>query len=508
MSTNPLIILDDLSYYYGTSPRDPVVEQNQTYMAYFDGIGGTGPELIDQTAYFIRYIIDTKGNITNPAPLLNITDPQAAPLYNLIDNFEPGKRAVVKLITNDPLLTGNPNDNSLTGIHNITHVGRIVPILISETGTSIQDYLATMSFGSPTVPAVVPNIEGQFQASFSSETISEGNGYSNDTYYNLPYATTLTDYTNTDAWTNSSPEFIILSSSAQTLTKIKVQAKIWASYPQYYDPYTDAPIYDNNILTLQILQNGNPIVSQEFTISSGTSNYSTIESPYVDYEVNDEFKVQFKIQNVDSYHALILQGAGDDRFESRIRFIQEYLPNTSFNGLNAVYAPFFQGSVNEPADNGGKSTLIMTEIFSNLYNSGLTQYLTSASFENGLNFSPIAIPFSDIKSGDFIRFEYNKEQVYTITKVFELSIYGVDTTAVEITPSLTNLNGFNTQTININHFVAYRVINDGTYVVLDIKKETSGNSFTGIIQPEFVSKELTINYDKIITDLTQKGIVY
>jgi hypothetical protein len=47
--------------YYGTFPDFPVAEQNQTYFAYFDGIGGTGPELIDQSAYFIKYLIDQLG---------------------------------------------------------------------------------------------------------------------------------------------------------------------------------------------------------------------------------------------------------------------------------------------------------------------------------------------------------------------------------------------------------------------------------------------------------------
>ena len=34
-------------------------EKNQTYFAYFDAVGGTGPEIIDQTAYFVKYLIDS-----------------------------------------------------------------------------------------------------------------------------------------------------------------------------------------------------------------------------------------------------------------------------------------------------------------------------------------------------------------------------------------------------------------------------------------------------------------
>jgi len=84
---------------YGTFPNEAVAEQNQTYFAYFDGIGGTGPEIIDHTAYFIKYIVDDKGNVVNPEPDLTNRD-QSNALWNLLDNYESGKgkKAFVKLI--------------------------------------------------------------------------------------------------------------------------------------------------------------------------------------------------------------------------------------------------------------------------------------------------------------------------------------------------------------------------------------------------------------------------
>jgi hypothetical protein len=123
-----------------------------------------------------------------------------------------------------------------------------------------------------------------------------------------------------------------------------------------------------------------------------------------------------------------------------------------------------------------------------------------------MNFSPITIPFGDIQPGDWIRFEYNKNQVYNIYQVSQGNNY----VELRITPSLSNITDEDSQTINVNHFVIYRVINDGTYVVLDVKKDalnSEGESYTGIIQPEFISIELKGNYDKIITDLTQKNII-
>ena len=87
MAQNPLQILDSQNFNYGTTPKDPVAEQNQTYIAYFDGVGGTGPEYIDGTAYFIKYLIDVNGNVVNPEPTDTADNPQSIALYNLINKF-------------------------------------------------------------------------------------------------------------------------------------------------------------------------------------------------------------------------------------------------------------------------------------------------------------------------------------------------------------------------------------------------------------------------------------
>jgi hypothetical protein len=62
MSQDPFQLINSQKFNYGTTPNQPVVEQNQTYFAYFDGVGGTGPEYIDGTAYFIKYLIDSDRN--------------------------------------------------------------------------------------------------------------------------------------------------------------------------------------------------------------------------------------------------------------------------------------------------------------------------------------------------------------------------------------------------------------------------------------------------------------
>lgn len=150
----------------------------------------------------------------------------------------------------------------------------------------------------------------------------------------------------------------------------------------------------------------------------------------------------------------------------------------------------------------------MSPSASALWESGLTQNLDPTSSLMG--FSPINIPFSNIRPGDFIRFEYKKDQTYTILDVVRdfqpNNASPARYTAIKVTPNIGM--GFNgAPTLDLNHFVIYRVINDGTYVTLDIKKDAPGGIYSGILQPEFVSKELVQKYDKIIQSLTEKEII-
>ena len=45
----------------------PVAERTSEYFAVYTGAGGTGPEIIDQTAVFISYLVDAKGNLSKPS---------------------------------------------------------------------------------------------------------------------------------------------------------------------------------------------------------------------------------------------------------------------------------------------------------------------------------------------------------------------------------------------------------------------------------------------------------
>jgi hypothetical protein len=503
MPTNPIAPTGEIAisqkFNIGTAPSDPVVEQNSTYMAYFEGVGGTGPELIDQTAYIIRYLIDTKGNVTNPEPIDDITDPSSVPLFNLLDTFEPGKNAVVKLISADPLETSNPNDDALTGIHPISYVGRISPILVTETGTGDLDYVTTMSFGDPLafVSGPIPDIGLLIRgASSGTETSRTALSYSP---FNYPY----TEYNNQGAWSISGNTITAQSSSITTQTRVRFRVA-WTLKKNVLETYFGFLLKKNGS---QVLMSPPLIYVNSATYGSNSWIYA---SNYVDFVPGDTFEITYFVGSDPASQVI------SNDYYCWVRIEQETSAGpggfpAAINGTNAIYAfnragingQVFCGLFDNPQEN--VSYMQFQSASLSIYNSGLVQNLPTAS--QAMGFSPITIPFGDVRRGDFVRFGYDKNKVFTILNVDSTDPFGLDRLTITITPNVGSTFDANYSLQTLGHFVIYRIINDGSWVILDVPKPSSGNGFSGIIMPEFSSNELKDNYDKIITDLTSKEII-
>lgn len=529
MPVNFSSLLDSYNYNYGSIPNQPVAEQNKTYMAYFDGVGGTGPELLDQTSYLIKYLIDTEGNVTNPSSIISSIDPLSTPLYNILGTFEPGKRAVVKLIGTDPLETSNPNDDALTGIHTITHVGRIAPILVTETGSGKMDYIRSMSFGLLETDVIVgnPNV---FIPDLNFRVKYQGTGPGASPYPDEVIITSdgrqflnnIIDIPNpNNAWDWTSATLTALSSSVQTGTRIRFKI----------DAYIEQQgIYNQNI-AFGYSKNGGTIVWNSW-FNQGSDGYKSQTTSWIDnYFPGDYFRFYAKsnygvVTNpetgvIESF--MVYRGATDT--QGTTISIQQDIPAgvaggivtqdvALINGVNALNSPFFVGIANNIADNStpfspsNSSIIFLSDSASAVFRANRIQNLDSASAL--INFSPITIPFGDTQPGDFIRFEQRKDRVYTIVEI--IYDYQPDPSSpyykvsFKVVPEISDIPS-SSGTLELNHFVIYRVVNDGSGIILNVPKPIQGNSFTGIITPEFISDELKNNYDKIIADLTLKEII-
>jgi hypothetical protein len=531
---------------YGTYPKQAVVEQNQTYFAYFDGVGSTNPEIIDQTAYFVKYIIDDRGNPVNPEPDFAGTRDQAVGLYNLIDDYEVGKRAIIKLIEPNPLYDDIPkNSDVLTGVHKITGVGRIAPIAITETGKKIEDYVATMSFGPLEIITTETTVTNLYYSSqwLGGNEIIEKTSPLDDGEAALKYISPLS---NNPAWEIHTPpgynnSIRILSSSADTYTRIRFNI---TAYVGVENPDNDW--YENNFRFKLRHYNSSftnlltEFISNWYWIGEDNAGYFTYVTDWIDsYNSGDIFLSTVQVQsesdddNGNDYTsgAYVYYRGASNATGTKI-IVEQETPSTTVvdtgeetiievpltNGVNAIYSPFFTASLNiVNSDSSGSgytafnsySYLILSPSASSVFESNLIQNTDSASLEFG--FSPIRIPFGDVRPGDWIRFEHDKTRTFNIIGVgaYEDFVSGStdypNLVTFKITPNIGKSNI--APGAQINHFVIYRIINDGTYVILDVNKDIPGGAYSGIIQPEYVSEQLTNNYDKIIQNLTEKEII-
>lgn len=532
MSESSLNNLNSQNYFYGSTPNIPVAEQNQTYFAYFDGVGGTGPEVIDQTAYFVKYLIDTEGNIVNPEPDVVTNRPQAIGLYNLVNNFEIGKNAVVKLIESDPTLpesiNGDTFDNALTGIYPITYVGRIATLMTTEFGQSNNDYIATMSFqeyqtyiqqedipnfsfnawaggniGIPLTNNPQPTDQLYLFETIQSNELGyfDGNTYTfGDTTSNYGLALSfeasfntalLGAFNNTYGYTFS--YWIELSENG---------GATWNRLPIEIYPFIGGSSISANNNPGTISPNGTVYnhVSNAGTNGSNinVSFYHNVRSIPRSFQIGDRVRVKYTITRYApaagtfANSTVVIYGAPSTAGGTSFKLVSD-------NGYSNLVTSSYFVDISPPSTTYPLQTQFLTasSTFSSLLNNNFVQIIDTASIAQG--FSQPTFP-ANIQPGDKIRFEYNPNQVSTIINVL----------ATDETPSRICLELFPAiipDGVVLDHFVIYRIIDDGTYIVLNVPKPILGKNFSGIIQPEFISQQLFNNYDRIIVNLTEREII-
>ena len=518
--------LDNTHYFYGSTPNTPVAEQNQTYFAYFDGVGGTGPEIIDQTAYSIKYLIDTEGNVVNPEPDTVANRPQAIGLYNLLNNFEVGTNAVVKLIESDPTLTENPNDDALVGKYPVTHVGRLVLLATSEYGISNTDFLTTMSFQE-----YKTYIQGGDPPNFSFLAWQEGN----ESFILAPSSTfidTTLECTNVQSnelgyYDDATSEYVFGDSTSTYGLTVSFEAGVDIEYFNYFNNYDSICTFnfwieysEDGIIweKLPIFIFGDAVTTTLFYINTGTINDDVYTQEFNTSAGNNKF-----YHIIRTFPRSFLNGT-----RVRVRFKNDYVYNennssqfTNQANIRLYGSPSTAGGTRFALiNNVGYSNIVTSSYFDDVSTPTTSPPFLPQSLTASLNFSSYLnnnyvqiLPSSslnfdyqqpsyplNIQPGDFIRCEYNPNQVATIVEV----------TALDEIPSRTCLKIFPPiipDGATLDHFTIYRIINDGSNIILNVLKPVRGNSFSGVIQPEFITKELVDKYDKIIVNLTEREII-
>jgi hypothetical protein len=434
----------------------PVAERNSTYIAYFQGIGGTGPEIIDQSAYFISYLIDEQGNIFNP-----LSEPSA--LNNLYQNFEVGKNTITSL----ELPT--TNNSQLNGEYKITGVGAIEPILITETGSAPPDYLTSIDFKFGTLANADNYIFSTVKASNSTMDMD---------YTNIALGNILTNNNNFDQNTYISYSFDSPGDTVTGGTRVNFKTTIKCSNSG--DP--DLPLNQGSSFTVQIYNMDTEEVLATFdnyAPDDGTVINTSIETGMKNFNDNDRIAVRVKVT---SFLANIYVLSG-----STFSLTQEYSPTVKT--ASSTYWEIGDYNVNP-------TIITASTALSGLYNLGYRQ--TSSAEISDFGFNPINANFDNLKSGDKIRFEYNEGKKFNISEVLPGEGPGGRLCL--------KLDGQVPTGSELNHFILYRLKKDGKYVILDIGKN-SGGTPGGILRPKYLPKSFEDNYDNILGILRDKGIL-
>ncbi len=479
-------------------------EKNGTFIAYFDGIGGTTPEMINQTGFFIKYLIDEQGNVSEPTP-------DSIALYNLNDVFQ-GSTVVVE--SQDATQTLS----NLIGEHDVTDIGTIQPLLITETGSNPNNYVTTMSFaqyGSIVLTGTQPPnyaflvkkpTSGHFGVAFQDYYIGSGSS-----------AFSFTSVINSNPrWNGYAGVEGPLQYGAYTFTENTGDFNVEVSFQFKMAAvrYTDSQAASSFYMRIEYLPYGSSTWERLPSTNISTTNGVTPVAIYGQIIPNAELQTSVTYTNVTRYmgmQSIPKQFYNGDkvRFSVWTQAASSGYPNvyiygldqsqwssiaaiTNYSGELTTTSSYWAGAT-FPTDGKTPQYLTASIGLSGFINNDMVQITPTASLS--MSFSPIIFP-ANIQPGDNIRFEYDLSKT---SKIYDISSLDDGRTTFKIYPAIPTGS-------KLDHFVVYRVINDGNYVILNVKKE-AGGTMTGFLKPKYISETLKNNLPTIIDNLKRDNVI-
>jgi hypothetical protein len=479
----------------GTYGKTPTIESLKTAVAYCDWIGGNTPDQMGTSLAHIKYLINADGTVSIPNTSENS-------LYINQGNFQTGERFKLSSTTVGSQIT--PYRTIVRG------ASRISPILYTQLGhtpaawtssinlinNNIQSTITDITALSNMYALPVFNPTAQFITTASERVGDSSNiGESATDGWAISY-----DAGNYRQGTGE--YFYLVTSDAITQgINIVINANIQI-YNQSWDPRTVRVILkryrfgtETSLQTQDILLSGYE--------EKGALFYNISLIPQVDIIAYDQ--LYFTIQNLTP----IPESGGS---------VQVMQPGTYFNTLqNPLPNPLqpvtvATGSIwNYPtsstynqasSSNAGIIYVPLTSSVLNVYydTEGVRQQSISGS-----GFFDIELDWN-VNVGDEFRFEGREDRTFMVNKVFPPT--DVSSERISQTGSLEiHLNNpIPSASINLDHFVIRRYIDDASGVIFEGFKP-NGSTGPYILSPEFVVPALNKSLDQFILDLTQKGLL-
>jgi hypothetical protein len=498
--TDPNYFLNDSVYGdFNTLSQDqsgygalPAVEQNQTYFAYFNGIGGTTPEIINQTGFFIKYLIDSNGNVVKP----NSNDIN---LLNLNTNFTPGSSVIISSQDATQIFS-NLLDEQI-----ITDIGTIQPILITGTGSNVNNFTRTMSFFQQDSIFLTEN-----PPDFTFYVKKEDYGVitSNTTTYigsvpgNIIYTSVINEgnptycdwngndggygtYTFNQDVTNGMSVFfryqMILKSSGLTQA-IGINMAIQLS-TNGGTSWSNLPIEKVGGGLGSVNNNNNYLNAYYYTSMDGSDRLVGCRTIPSTFNTGDKIRFLF---DKDGQDIAIITTTPTPNYVGAF---------SNYSGYTNVTSPYWAGATYPTTVfNFSSSQYITASLSMSGFLNGQWVQQTPASSSN-FGYSRIVLP-TEIQSGDYIRFEYDPSKQ---SRIYDITQDPLGRIVFKIFPAIP-------QGTNFSHFCIFRVVKDGNYIILNNEKNGEG-TMTGFIIPKNISQTLRNDIPNIISKLEADGLL-
>lgn len=470
----------------------PVAEQLQDYFLVYQQAGGTGPEIIDETAFFITYMVDSDGGVSKPL--------EGYPAqYNLIQNFGVGTNVVVR---NDASTTLN---SQLAGLHQVTAIGRQLPILYTQFGYAPTSYSGSIVFqGESSVGSNAEGIAPYMIGTMSepAEFVIDFQPQSASAFSTI--ATPLPD-TSAAAFDATEGRYTINTSGVTDVQSIRfrIDARIENSSPysgafQMRLVKTTPGTGDVEIVaTVDLAIGASAVGEPNASLNTGNfiNNLTQIDIPNVGGLDNNQIYTVVIVKTGSNSGLLTLKSMN---FSVTV---QNPNPGAPVDTL-FTQTPYWETGSSYPQTTPHTwltASSYLSQNYSRTQDSAPIQTLSTDDH----SFSPIEVPFLP-QRGDRIRFGYNKENDYFIYDVIPPQL---------ATDNLLKLKINTTVPLSVikDNFVIHRTnVDDPAYIILDVNKNISTDdtqNFNGVILPEFPTEKLKNNLDQITIDLKERGII-
>ena len=450
----------------------PVAEKTQEFFIIYEGAGGTGPEIIDETAIFITYLVDSKGNVSKPSE-------DYASLYNLTQNFEVGKNAILR---NE---IASATNSQISGKHEITAIGRQLPLLYSQTGSTPGANVNQLIFNGELNSTTTPRMEGTMVRGIYDPTT---NDFQTVTSYNSPVSPPEAPAATFD---NTAGTYTISSADIGDTSVLIFEVSIGLRVQPNSDG--DGPGVQPRDTIIRIKRGSTVIGTKTYTTQGTlgeTTTFNFASDPLVVGQLSGFFNSGDPVYTVEIQF--------EDAIYTTADFIQFNIRGQNPPPSNPIAAPGYWFN-----NSGGNLWLTASAELSTNYGNTQNSQNVLDEIEPGFNFSPITVPFT-LESGNRIRFEYNKSLDYTI--------YEVISPNEDVDGFLKlRLNTLVPNNVNLNNFVIHKTDpQDPVYIILNVKKSSivgNSNAFKGVLLPEYPTQELKSNLDNIVLDLKERGLL-